>query len=197
MTVIVADCPWSFSDSLPGNSRGAEKNYSVMSVEDICEMRLPLAISQATDAWLFMWRVSAMVEEAYRVVRAWDFVPKSEIVWQKLTKNGLKHFGMGRSVRASHETCIIATRGRPERKSAGIRSTFEAIDPFLFESQTPTREDGKVLHSGKPDEFYKLVEELTFGPYIEMFARKYRTGWTVYGNELPKRIGFGALRRTV
>lgn len=190
---LVADPAWLFDDKLPGKTRGAANNYDVMPVEAIAHMTLPSEVEVAEHAYLFLWRVSAQVEEAYKVVREWGFVPKSEIVWQKLTKTGKKHFGMGHHTRGSHETCIIATRGRPERKNAGIRSTFEAIDPFWFEAQTPLKEDGKVYHSAKPDEFYKIVEELTFGPYIEMFSRKYRDGWTVYGNQLPKR-GFGFKR---
>ena len=164
--VICADCPWSFGDKLPGKSRGAEKNYAVMSIEDICNFPLPPI---ADDAYLFMWRVSSQVEEAYRVVRAWGFVPKSEIIWRKLTSNGNPWFGMGRSVRASHETCIIATRGRPVRKSASVRSVFDA---------------SVGRHSAKPEVFYDLVEQLSDGPYVELFARRQRPGWTCIGLEL-------------
>src|SRR5688572_24520039 len=105
--VICADPPWSFGDKLA--SRGAANNYDVMSIQDICDFAVP---PTEPDAWLFMWRVSSQVEEAYSVVRAWGFKPKSEIVWRKLTKTGKKHFGMGRYVRASHESCIVAVRGR-------------------------------------------------------------------------------------
>ena len=124
----------------------------------------------ADDAFLFMWRVSAMVPEAYELVRAMDFNHKSEIVWNKLTKHGKKAFGMGRTVRGSHESCIIAKRGRPRRLSGSIRSTFEA----------PVGE-----HSEKPDAFYALVEALCGGPRLEVFGRKARPGWTVIGDQAP------------
>lgn len=172
--VICADPPWSFDDRLPGPGRGAAKNYDVMSINDICRMPLP---ELAADALLFMWRVSSQVEEAYRVVRTWGFTPKAEIVWQKVTPpgkktpGGVKHFGMGRYVRASHETCIIAVKGRPEILAKNIRSTFEA----------PTG-----VHSEKPEFFYReIVERLSAGPYCELFARKMRPGWVSFGNELP------------
>lgn len=164
--VVCADPPWSFSDKLPGDGRGAEKNYQVMSVDDICNLTLPVL---DPDCYLFMWRVSSQVEEAYKVVRAWGFTPKSEIVWQKLTKNGLPWFGMGRHVRASHETAIVAVRGRPKPKVRNVRSRIEAVT-------------GR--HSEKPDQFYGLVEQLAEGPYLELFARKERPGWTCLGNEL-------------
>jgi N6-adenosine-specific RNA methylase IME4 len=123
------------------------------------------------DSFLFLWRVSAMVEEAYEVVRAWGFVPKSEIVWLKRTETGKRHFGMGHYVRAEHETCIIATRGSAKVEDRSIRSTFEA----------PTGD-----HSSKPDEFYRIVQQLTLGPYVETFARRERRGWVTFGNELAE-----------
>lgn len=165
--VLCADPPWSFGDKLPGASRGAEKNYAVMSIADICRIELP---PLAEDAYLFLWRVSSQVEEAYQVVRAWGFVPKSEIVWEKLTANGKPWFGMGRHVRASHETAIVAVRGRPKPKVRNIRSRFAAA---------------AGAHSAKPEAFYDLVEALAEGPYVELFARRQRPGWLCVGNEMP------------
>lgn len=164
--VLCADPPWSFGDKLPGASRGAEKNYDVMAVEEICAFTLP---PLEPDAYLFMWRVASQVEEAYRVVRAWGFAPKSEIVWRKMTSGGKPWFGMGRHVRAAHETAIVAVRGRPRRLSASERSVFEA---------TAGR------HSEKPEAFYDIIERLAPGPYVELFARRQRAGWTCLGNEL-------------
>lgn len=167
---IVADCPWKFSDSLPGETRGASKQYRTMTVDEICNADIPPIFDNSI---LFLWRVSAMTEEAYKVVRAWGFEPKSEIVWQKLTTNMKPHFGLGRYVRASHETCIIATRGKPIVRSNSIRSTFSAV----------TGE-----HSEKPEEFYRIVEQLAFGPYCELFARKQRKGWTCIGDQMPNPV---------
>lgn len=166
--VVCADPPWSFGDKLPGASRGAEKNYAVMTVEDICRLALP-PISE--NALLFLWRVSSQPEEALRVVRAWGFVPKTEIVWLKKTANGKRWFGMGRIVRAEHETCIVAKRGRVDVLAKNIRSTFEAASG---------------THSEKPECFYTdIVEKLSEGPYLELFARRTRSGWVTLGNEVP------------
>jgi N6-adenosine-specific RNA methylase IME4 len=170
--VVVGDPAWSFSDRLSGR-RGAESKYPVMSVDDICNIVLPPI---AADAVLFLWRVSSQVEEAYRVVRAWGFVPKSEIVWVKTAKAGdPAHlaFGMGRSVRASHETCIIATRGRPVRLSASVRSVFHAP---------------RLTHSEKPGCFHGIVESLYAGPYVELFARREREGWTTVGHDVGSTL---------
>jgi len=165
---LVADPPWRFKDRLPGKRRGAARNYPTLSVEQIKAFPLP---SLEADAILFLWRVSSMVEEAYAVARAWGFSPKSEIVWEKTTKSGKPHFGMGRYVRASHETCILATRGRMSHRlrSRSVRSVFKA----------PV---GR--HSEKPDAFYALVEQLVDGPFVELFARRERAGWSCFGNEV-------------
>lgn len=167
---IVADPPWSFGDMLPGKKRGAAKNYPCMNVAQIGGFDLP---ELDTDAVLFLWRVAAMQGEALDVVAMWGFQPKTEIVWYKQTKTGRPWFGMGRWTRAAHETCIVATRGKPVRLDASIRSVF-------------TAQVGR--HSEKPDEFFALVEKLCPGPYVELFARKARPGWTCYGNEINAEI---------
>lgn len=164
--VLVADPPWPFEDALPGDTRGAAKNYALMSVKEIQCFSLPPMYEDST---LFLWRVASMQQEALDVIRAWDFEVKSEIVWKKLTNTGKRFFGMGRTVRMEHEVCLVATSGTPATRNKSIRSIFEA------------RVRG---HSEKPEEFYDLVEQLRDGPYCELFARRHRAGWTCYGNEL-------------
>jgi N6-adenosine-specific RNA methylase IME4 len=166
--VLCADPPWFFGDGLPGPGRGAAKHYDLMTTEEICEYQLPVL---ADDAYLFMWRVSAMVEEAYRVVRAWGFEPKTEVVWRKKTVKGKRHFGMGWHLRAEHEACIVAVRGSPKPLVRNIRTVFDA--------------PASRKHSAKPETFYTdVVEKLSKGPYVELFARSHRDGWTCLGKEL-------------
>lgn len=166
IAALVVDPPWMFDDNIQGNGRGAESHYDCMTLEQLMEFELPLL---ADDCYLFLWRVSAMVESAYDVLRCWGFTPKSEIVWLKKTVHGKRHFGMGHHVRAEHESCIIAVRGRPKPTVRNVRSTFE----------------GKTgRHSEKPLEFYSLVERLCPGPYGELFARRRRDGWQQWGHEL-------------
>ena len=170
--VVVADPPWPLQDKLPGKGRGAVKHYPTMKVADICALRLPPV---GADALLFLWRVSSMVEEASQVARAWGFRPVSEIVWVKTAANGTPRMGMGRYVRLAHETCMIATRGKGRLaiKNHCVRSVFEAP---------------RGAHSAKPDAFYELVERLVDGPYLELFARRERAGWTCVGDELGSRL---------
>ncbi len=204
--VLVADVPWKFGDRLPGKGRGAEKHYPCMSTSEL--MRFPLP-EMAADSMLVFWKVAAMPQDALDIVRAWGFTPKAEIVWVKTTGRvdlvsiktlqklfawlpGDKSrgwakavirsidalaaavhlaFGMGRYVRNCHEVAIVCTRGRFKVKSRSIRSVFFAP---------------RGRHSAKPDAFYELVEALADGPYVELFARRERAGWTTLGNEIPQ-----------
>jgi N6-adenosine-specific RNA methylase IME4 len=186
---IVADPPWSFSDKLPGKSRGAENNYSTLPFHRVVSFLRDTEYESSTvrledciddDALLFLWRVSAMQQEALGVMRAWGFEPKAEIVWVKTTampqplESGMLalpklHFGMGHYTRQAHETCLIGRRGRAKVTSRSTRSVFFA--PY-------------VEHSAKPDAFFKIVEDMTEEPRLELFARKRRPGWSQHGDML-------------
>lgn len=182
-SVIVADPPWSPRDKLPGRG-GAAKNYRVLTVEQICSFLVDNRIDVANDALLFCWRLASMQQEALDVCRAWGFTVKSECIWRKLTRTGKPHFGMGRYVRAGHETCLIAARGRATKliASHSVRSVFEA--------PVPVNADGGIIHSAKPEAFWTdVVEPLTDGTGgygIELFARSRRLGWDAVGDQLPE-----------
>ena len=178
--VLVADPPWPFADKLPGEGRGAEKHYDILSIPDIIRFPLPVL---AKDALLILWRVGSMQPEALDVVRAWGFTVKSELVWVKtrgdeLDENDEKSnkMGMGHYVRNEHEVALICTRGSFKVADRGVRSTVRA----------PIGE-----HSEKPARFFELVERLAGAErrgrlaLCELFGRVPRLGWHVYGNELP------------
>ncbi len=186
---IVADPPWAPKDKLPGPSRGAARQYPVMKTTEISgladvnvagELRI-YREAVAGDAILFLWRLSSMQSDALAVAQSWGFVVKSDVVWQKLTKNGLPWFGMGRTVRASHETCLICVRGRASKviRAKNVRSTFSA--------PVPVGPDGKYIHSAKPDAFFDAVVMPLVGDVkrLEIFARSRRAGWDAIGNQLP------------
>lgn len=163
--VVVADPAWKFGDRLPENN-GAEAQYRCIPTWQIQRLELPPI---ADDAYLFMWRVAAMPQDALDVIKAWGFVAKTELVWRKQSKLGKRHMGMGHHLRAEHEVCILATRGRPKPKSKSIRTVFDA----------PV---GR--HSEKPEMFFDIVEQFADGPYVELFARRHRKGWKCFGDEL-------------
>jgi N6-adenosine-specific RNA methylase IME4 len=170
--VIVADPPWLFGDAL--GKRGAESNYACMDTDGLHHaMRAVLEPWDVLpNAVLFLWRVAAMQLEALSVADDLGFTVKAELVWEKLTKTGAPHFGMGRYVRNSHEICLIAVRGSAQPDVHNVRSRFAA----------PVRE-----HSRKPEEFYRIVERMyPHSRRIELFARTRRPGWIQHGLELGK-----------
>ncbi len=177
--VLVADPPWKFQDGLPGKTRGASKRYETMPTSQICARVGFEWPHLAPSSILFLWRVSAMQQDALDVVRAWGFEVKSELVWVKLTRTGKPWFAMGHYTRASHETCLIATHGRVKVRNRSIRSTFTA--------RAPTDARGRYIHSAKPEVFYDIVEEMCGGPYVELFGRRRREGWTLIGNQPDAR----------
>ena len=192
--LIMADPPWAFGDKLPGNTRGAARNYDTLTVTQLCNTyKLPPV---ADDAVLFLWKVAA-IPEWLDVCRAWGFVPKAELVWVKIGiplktqyMDGLTTdlvtvpgfpcvqfsklaFGMGRRVRNCHEVCVIAQRGK------GLEVADRAIRSVFF---APLRE-----HSRKPDEAYRIAERMyPTANRVEVFSRQQRPGWTCLGNEVGK-----------
>jgi N6-adenosine-specific RNA methylase IME4 len=182
---ILADPPWSFltyGKARTTPHRGVNDHYGTMTADELTA--LPVADVAARDAVLLMWVVDSHFEEALTLGRAWGFAPKSiAFVWLKRSPLDARQvtmlrtiappakIGMGYSTRKQAELCLLFTRGKPKRLSKGVRQVIEA----------PRRE-----HSRKPDETFARVQALYAGPYLELFAREGRTGWTAWGNQVDK-----------
>ena len=111
------------------------------------------------------------------IAELWEQARALEGRLQDQARANLRCGAVERYVRAAHETCLVATRGRFKVDCKSIRSRFSA--------PVPVGSDGKYIHSGKPEAFFELVEKLVAGPYVELFARRRRPGWICLGNELP------------
>ena len=177
---IYADPAWSFRvwNKDTGNGRSAESHYSTMSMEEIAA--LPVADLAADDCVLFMWACWPSLPEALSIIEAWGFAYKTcGFDWMKAHAGQIEMFrddadvqvGMGYWTRANSEPCLLATRGRPKRRNADVRMGI--IEP-------------RREHSRKPDCVPKRIERLVEGPYLELFARTQRPGWTVWGNQTDK-----------
>ncbi len=211
LVVVAADPAWMAEDKIQGD-RGASAKYQCMTVREIESMPLPREMVEARHSVLFLWRLSTMQLEALRVCLAWNYDPRNgELVWRKLTKNGKPHMGMGRILRGTHETAIIATRGSSANRTPAVRNKLslqdwdhatsvrslagpweDRLDVFkeedTFDAKTPLDERGRAIHSAKPDEFFHLLEELfPEAIKVELFARKERAGWIQHGDELGSR----------
>lgn len=170
-SAIMADVPWPYKTySDKGNGRGAIQHYSTMSLKDIA--RLPVAEMAADDCALFFWAVDPLLPQAFEIIDAWGFTYKTvAFCWVKTNKGGGIFSGLGYWTRANQELCLLATRGRPKRLSASISRVIMA----------PRRE-----HSRKPDAAYERVGQLVSGPYLDLFSRETREGWSAWGNECGK-----------
>lgn len=188
---ILADPPWTFQAWYAGGWRKREDGtryhsaasplaarYDTMDVADIVAM--PVADLAANDCVLFLWGCWPMLPQALQVIDGWGFKYKScAFVW---TKGNAKQIDMFRDdmtpdmllgywTRANTEFCLLGTRGKPKRNATDVRQAIVQ----------PRRE-----HSRKPDEIHERIERLVSGPYVELFARQQRPGWTVWGNQTDK-----------
>jgi N6-adenosine-specific RNA methylase IME4 len=141
---------------------------------------LPVADLAADDCVLFLWMCWPNLPEAMRLIEAWGFTYKTcAFAWTKAHAGQIEMFrddcdvqiGTGYWTRANSECCLLATRGKPKRLNADVRQGI--IEP-------------RRQHSRKPDCVPARIERLVAGPYLELFARTQRPGWTVWGNQTDK-----------
>lgn len=176
---ILADPPWHYVTwSAAGTGRSAEQHYQTMSREQIQAM--PVGDVAAADCVLFLWATWPTLRDAWEVIEAWGFTYKTAAFdWMKADVRQIDMFrddadgqvGLGHWTRSNTEPCLLATRGNPKRLSAAVR--MAVIEP-------------RREHSRKPDCVHERIERLVAGPYLELFARRERPGWTVWGNETTK-----------
>lgn len=172
--VIVADPPWPFPKGrmLWGGRKKLLLNvpigYDLMSLEQI--KGLPVGKLATKNGWLFLWTTQKMLFDAKSVMESWGFRYLFTMVWKKVypISSGMPLAGF----RWNAEFVLVGTMGK--------LCTFKKgpLIPMVFE--------GKNLgHSQKPDEFYELVEKLSRPEKrIDLFARKEREGWVVWGNQV-------------
>jgi N6-adenosine-specific RNA methylase IME4 len=172
---IVADPPWRVDTGEPMwdtvASRGHDDlEYDRMDAEAISGLSDADGRSVkelfAPDAHLYLWTTNAHLERAFSVARSWGFKvsPGTILVWCK-TPRGV---GLGDAYRLTTEFVVFCRRGN--------LPTADIIDTTWF--QWPR---GK--HSAKPDGFYEMVERVSPGPYIDLFARRQRPRWEAWGHE--------------
>lgn len=171
-STVLADPPWRFINRTgkvaPEHKRLAR--YETMSVNEICALPVDKQVSQTSH--LYLWVPNALLPDGLEVMKAWGFNYKSNIIWHKLRKDGGSDGrGVGFYFRNVTEILLFGVRGKNARTLDPGRSQVNYIG-------TRKRE-----HSRKPDEQYDLIERCSPGPFLEMFARGTRTGWTTWGNQ--------------
>jgi N6-adenosine-specific RNA methylase IME4 len=169
---ILADPPWQFQNRTgkvaPEHRRLAR--YGTLRLEEIAA--LPVARLVADTAHLYLWVPNALLPEGLRVMQAWGFSYKSNLVWHKIRRDGGPDGrGVGFYFRNVTELVLFGVRGRHARTRAAGRRQVNFI-------ATRKRE-----HSRKPDELYEVIEACSPGPYLELFARGTRRGWRAWGDQ--------------
>lgn len=167
---ILADPPWQFQNSTgkvaPEHRRLTR--YGTMSLEDI--KGLPVSCASADSAHLYLWVPNALLGEGLEVMKAWGFTYKSNLVWHKIRKDGGSDGrGVGFYFRNVTELVLFGVRGKNVRTLAPGRRQVN----FLASR--------KREHSRKPDELYPIIEACSRSPYLELFARGMRPGWSCWG----------------
>lgn len=155
---IYMDPPWSYDNQ---STRAATGNhYESMSVEQLS--LLPIDDLAAEKCHLHLWVTNAYLLEGMKLMQDWGFHFKSTFVWVK------PQIGMGNYWRNSHEIMLLGIRGGQRAIARDQRSWLEC---------------SRGEHSAKPEQVRRAIEQLSPGPYLELFGRGTRKGWTVFGNQ--------------
>jgi N6-adenosine-specific RNA methylase IME4 len=171
-STILVDPPWQFANRTgkmaPEHKRLAR--YPTLSLTEI--LALPVARLAEPQSHLYLWVPNALLYEGLQVMRAWGFRYKTNLVWYKVRQDGgPDRRGVGFYFRNVTELVLFGVRGVCRTLAPGRRQ------PNIVVSR-------KREHSRKPDELYSIIEQCSPGPYVELFARQPRCGWTQWGDAL-------------
>jgi N6-adenosine-specific RNA methylase IME4 len=159
---ILADPPWDIDQK---GSYGAIMHYSLMTLDRIKAM--PVADFAGQDAHCWLWVTNGTLRHGYDVLEAWGFKCKSVFSWIK------PRLGLGTYLRNATEHVLLGTRGKA---------------PVLYKAQPNWGFFPVQDHSHKPEELYAIIERVSPGPYLELFARRHQPGWDAWGDEIISDI---------
>jgi N6-adenosine-specific RNA methylase IME4 len=173
---ILIDPPWRFQNRTgkvaPEHRR--LHRYRTMSLDELAA--LPVANLAADRSHLYLWCPNALLNEGLDLMARWGFRYKGNLVWLKVRKDGGPDGrGVGFYFRNVTELVLFGVRGGIRTRAPGRRQV----------NLIATR---KREHSRKPDELYGIIEACSFGPFVELFAREARPGWTQWGDEVGKEV---------
>ena len=167
---ILADPPWpqkTIGKFASRNQRALQLPYQTMTIEEI--KSLPVEKLADIECHLWLWTTNRFLHQAFHVMDAWGFKYMQTITW-------VKPSGCGAYFANTTQHLLFGY----------YKKCFFRKDRFRPTSLRTGRPKG---HSVKPIEFYDYIEGISREPRIELFARKQRDGWDVWGNEvnIPQR----------
>lgn len=165
---ILMDPPW-LERGGGKIKRGANRHYPLLKTKDMLPVILRCSHWReiAEHSHLYMWTTNTFLKDALWLMDALDYRYVTNVVWVK------DRVGLGQYFRGQHELLLFGTRGI---KPTAPRTERRDL-PSVISSPR-----GK--HSAKPQESYDLIENRSKGPYLELFSRSPRSGWTAWGNEV-------------
>lgn len=167
---IYADPPW-MEHGGGKIQRGADRHYPLMKTSEIAN--LPIRdLADPNGCHLYLWVTNNFLEDGFKIVKAWGFEYITLITWNK------DRIGLGQYYRGLTEHCIFASTKK--------RLPYKIKDGKRQQGRTGFYAP-KQEHSVKPVEMREMIERVSYGPRIELFARKKYAGWDCWGNEVcPK-----------
>lgn len=160
---IYLDPPWSYGNQ--GTRAATDNHYETMDLAEIAA--LPIADLAADESHIHMWTTNAFLHDSFHLFEQWGFEFKSFLVWDK------DKFGIGNYWRLQTEYLLLGTRG-------GLT--------FLDHSQPNIVREARMRHSAKPERIRRMIEKVSPGPRIELFARRISNGWVAWGNEIERTM---------
>lgn len=163
-STIVVDPPWDWGDEGDVDQLGrARPTYQTMPIEKL--LALPVNQYADIDAHLYLWITNRSLPKGFALLEAWGFRYVTCLTWCKPS------FGMGNYFRGQTEQVLFGVKGSLPLKRKDVGTFFHAPR-------------GPLGHSSKPLAFYNLIESCSPGPYLEMFSRAKRDGWSTWGAEV-------------
>ncbi len=170
---IAIDPPW--NEQGGGRiKRGADRHYPLIK-NHAAMVSVVLGSGflgqMAENSHCYLWVTNNHLADGLALMAAIGFRYVTNVVWVKPS------YGLGQYFRGQHELCLFGVRGRGLDACVSGRAGRRRDLPSVFRAP-------KGRHSQKPAEFFDLVEARSSGPYVELFAREPRLGWTTWGNEV-------------
>ena len=172
---IVADPPWKYGKwgkadpKTRPNCKEYDMPYETMSIEEI--KALNVAGLADVNCELYLWTTQKYLPHAFEVLKAWGFKYCQTLTWCKTPRGK----GQGGVYCPTNEFLILGRKGKMPK--------VERVDTTWFHTKRPHN-----AHSKKPEFFQELIETVSHAPRLEMFARRKRVGWDIWGNELENDV---------
>ena len=181
--LIVADPPWDFHLRETDKTHRGRCSYPSMTDDEILNM--PMSAIANADSYLLLWVTNNHQALGFRCLDRWGFTHRSTFTWEKITKDGNPHAGLGHYGRNCTEHFLVATKGNPGS------FTHHGLANIINIIRAP-----RTKHSQKPEQFWHIADrlaeklenceklgKLSTPSRIELFSRTPRPNWDCWGAE--------------